>query len=176
MSKAFFLVVGASGAGKTTITEALNDRYGLKPIVSYTTRPPRYAGEVGHVFVDDATFPQMDELVAYTRYNGYQYGSTQCDVENSDLYVIDVPGIEYFKAHYRGNKRYYIVQIDAPEAERYKRMVARGNTAKEAQERIDYDKVAFAEVKPDALFINNDVELCIAQFYQYYCEKREEND
>ena len=48
-----FLIVGCSGSGKTTITEQLEQKYGLKSIQSYTTRPPRYDGETGHIFISN---------------------------------------------------------------------------------------------------------------------------
>ena len=40
--KHIFLIIGASGSGKTTITEQLEQRYGLTSIQSYTTRAARY--------------------------------------------------------------------------------------------------------------------------------------
>ena len=42
-----FLIVGASGSGKTTIANTLEERYGYKQIQSYTTRPKRYETECG---------------------------------------------------------------------------------------------------------------------------------
>ena len=53
MGNCIFLIVGCSGSGKTTITEQLEQKYGLKAIQSYTTRQPRYDGETGHIFVSD---------------------------------------------------------------------------------------------------------------------------
>ena len=44
MGNCIFLIVGCSGSGKTTITEQLEQKYGLKSIQSYTTRKPRYEG------------------------------------------------------------------------------------------------------------------------------------
>ena len=54
--KNIFLIMGASGSGKTTITEQLEQRYGLTSIQSYTTRAARYVGEKGHIFVSDEEF------------------------------------------------------------------------------------------------------------------------
>ena len=48
-----FLIVGCSGSGKTTITEQLEMKYGLKSIQSYTTRLPRYDGETGHTIISN---------------------------------------------------------------------------------------------------------------------------
>ena len=49
--KTIFLITGCSGSGKTTITEQLEMKYGLKSIQSYTTRAKRSENETGHIFV-----------------------------------------------------------------------------------------------------------------------------
>ena len=56
MRKPLFLFVGRSSSGKTTIANILEERYGYKQVQSYTTRPPRYEGEVGHIFVNENEF------------------------------------------------------------------------------------------------------------------------
>ena len=87
--KYIVLVVGESGSGKSTICNLLTTRYGLKQVESYTTRPMRYEGESGHTFVNDAEFDALDNMCAYTVFDGYKYGATQEQVDNADLYVID---------------------------------------------------------------------------------------
>ena len=66
--KNIFLIVGASGSGKTTIVEQLEQRYGLTSIQSYTTRAARYVGEKGHIFVSDEEFDKLTDLIAYTEF------------------------------------------------------------------------------------------------------------
>ena len=41
MYKNLYLIVGASGSGKTTVANALEEKYGYKQLQSYTTRPMR---------------------------------------------------------------------------------------------------------------------------------------
>ena len=48
-----YLIVGQSGSGKTTIMTTLEEKYELKSIQSYTTRPKRSDGETGHIFISD---------------------------------------------------------------------------------------------------------------------------
>jgi len=165
--KYFALIVGNSGSGKTTIVEELQKRYGLKAIESYTTRPPRYDGETGHTFVTINDIPPESEMVAYTYYNGNHYWATQNDVETHDLYIIDVPGINYFKSHYKGQKPYVTVQIFAPEPICKQRMIARGDSEEDANKRIEYDRIAFANIQPDIIFNNNDIEKCINDISTY---------
>lgn len=90
---------------------------------SYTTRPKRTPDEVGHTFVSTEEFNKLVNLVGYTKFNGYEYCATQEQVNNSDVYVIDPAGVEYFLKTYCGDRRFEIVYIYASESCCYRRMV-----------------------------------------------------
>lgn len=92
MNKPLYLFVGRSASGKTTVANLLDDKYGYKQVWSYTTRPPRYDNEPGHIFISEDEFVHLGELAAYTFYNNYHYGTTFDQLNECDLYVIDVPG------------------------------------------------------------------------------------
>ena len=94
MNKPLYLFVGRSASGKTTIANILEEKHGYKQVQSYTTRPPRYNGEVGHVFISENEFDNLGELAAYTEYNGYRYCTTVEQLQECDVYVIDVLGVE----------------------------------------------------------------------------------
>ena len=94
MNKPLYLFVAKSASGKTTIANILEEKHGYKQVQSYTTRPPRYHGEVGHIFVNNQEFDSLGELAAYTEYDGNKYGTTVKQLEECDIYVIDVPGVE----------------------------------------------------------------------------------
>lgn len=143
--KYIVLVVGESGSGKSTICNLLTTRYGLKQVESYTTRPMRYDGEGGHIFVDDAEFDALDNVCAFTMFDGYKYGATQEQVDNADLYVVDLYGIDYFMTHYKGRKIPMVVYIKTPIYTRVKRMLERGDTESKIIERLSYDYVHFTE-------------------------------
>ena len=102
MSKTIALFIGPSGSGKTTVAEYLVKHYGFTQIESYTTRPPRFDGEVGHIFVSNEEFDQLKDFVAYTEFDGNRYAATAEQVESNDIYVVDVAGAEYFKEKYKG--------------------------------------------------------------------------
>ena len=94
MNKPLFLFVGRSASGKTTIANMLAEQHGYKQIWSYTTRTPRYENEPGHIFVSEEEFHNLGELAAYTLYNGNHYGTTLEQLNECDIYVIDIPGLE----------------------------------------------------------------------------------
>ena len=138
MGNCIFLIVGCSGSGKTTITEQLEQKYGLKSIQSYTTRKPRYDGESGHTFVSDEEFDKLTDMVAYTEFDSKRYCATAEQVENNDLYIIDPKGVDFFMKAYKGSKTPKIIFISSNLTTRYERMVERAETkGKSHQEAIE---------------------------------------
>ena len=138
MGNCIFLIVGCSGSGKTTITEQLEQKYGLKSIQSYTTRKPRYEGETGHIFISDEEFDKLTDMVAYTEFAGNRYCATAEQVEDNDLYIIDPKGVDFFMKAYKGSKTPKIIFISSNLTTRYERMVGRAETkGKSHQEAIE---------------------------------------
>lgn len=141
------LLVGESGSGKTTVADILQNKYGYKQLQSYTTRSPRYENEQGHIFITKQDFCKIDknDMVAYTYYNDNHYFATSQQVDENDVYVIDIKGIEYFKDKYKGNKHPYVVYLQVPEEIRKERMLNRNDDINKVQERIDIDKQEFKQ-------------------------------
>lgn len=136
------------------MADKLHKKYGMKSIESYTTRPPRYEGETGHIFVSDEEYETMkDDMVAYTVFNGYRYWATNKQVEDADIYIIDPAGVEYFKKHYKGNKQVITVELLAQKKVRYKRMRGRGDSLRQTIKRLRHDKMAFKDT--DAMITIN---------------------
>lgn len=159
--KNIFLIYGASGSGKTTVTKELCERYGLQALQSYTTRPKRSKDEWGHKFLSKEEFEKIKpNLCAYTSYAGYEYGATQKQVEASDLYTIDYEGIKYFHENYKGKKNPIVIRLISPEPIRKSRMKNRGDSENEINGRLSTDTVFqrhipwFLEVK----FVNTDLD------------------
>ena len=130
----------------------------------------RYEGESGHTFVDDAEFDALDNVCAYTVFNGYKYGATQKQVDNADLYVIDLDGVDYFMEHYKGRKIPMVVYIKTPIYTRVERMLKRGDTESKIIERLSYDYVHFARVADYATctYDNGDSDNISAISYDIY--------
>ena len=162
MRKYIYLVVGPSGSGKTTVTNELCNRYGYSAVNSFTTRPRRFSGEKGHIFVTQQEFDKLrPKLCAYTKFDGNEYGATPKQVNKSDFYVIDEAGIEYFKKHYRENKIPVVIYIDANPIELEARMTARGDSPMQVTARKKFDaqrvKTDFDFGLPVFYIINNNI-------------------
>lgn len=154
MGNPLFLFVGPSGCGKTTITGLLESKYGYKAIRSYTTRQPRYVGEDGHTFVSNLAFGALKNLVAYTVYNGYPYGTTEDQLNNADLYVVDIPGVETLLQNYKNERAVCIFYFDSTVRTRIDRMVDRNDSDAAIIKRLYNDEAFDWYRKLDALVWN----------------------
>lgn len=128
MNNALYLFVGKSASGKTTVADILEQKHGFKQVSSYTTRPPRYADEIGHVFIDDEEFDSLGELVAYTEYNGFRYGTTAKQLDQCSIYVVDVPGVQTLLERYKTNRPIVIIYFDTTVYTRINRMLDRNDS------------------------------------------------
>lgn len=129
MNKPLFLFVGRSASGKTTVANILAAKHGYKQVDSYTTRKPRFEGEPGHIFVTEDDFNNLGELAAYTYYNGNHYGTTFEQLEESNIYVVDVPGVESLLTKLKGDKRpICIIYFETSVYNRVNRMIDRGDS------------------------------------------------
>lgn len=182
MSKFLIVLCGKSGCGKTTIASLLQEKYNLKVIQSYTTRPPRYKNEEGHIFISKEEFDNLKDYVAYTKFNDYEYCATAQQVEENDIYVVDPNGIEFFYNHYKGQKIPIVFQIKATPFNLIRNMRHRGDKWKQIISRVKNDKKMFEnidELTRYTVFNNTTPQNCAQEIYKYceiFCRQRKENN
>lgn len=140
-------MVGHSGVGKTSVVNKLCEDYGLKSIESYTTRRPRYEGEKGHIFISEREFDELTDIIASTNFDNHRYCATKDQIDNNDLYVVDLSGVETFKERYNGNKKPIVLYLTADESVLEERMKNRGDSDELVEQRLAHDKIAFANYK-----------------------------
>lgn len=141
MKDKIICIVGRSGSGKTTAAEYLEELYGLKSIQSYTTRPKRNPNETGHTFVTKDEFDEIrGDVVAYNLYNGYEYAATKTQIEENDIYVVDIPGLLELKEKYDGSKEIVVVGLFVDDSTALQRMMDRGDSPQKILERLESDK------------------------------------
>lgn len=122
------LIVGRSASGKDTLANTLHDTFGLKPVMSCTTRPPRNDQDESHIFVDDVEADSMiPKAVAVTEINHARYFAMPHQVKKSDYYIIDPKGVKDITTA-MPNTPFIIVYVMADEE---KRLAAARSRAKE---------------------------------------------
>lgn len=141
MNKELFLIVGASGSGKTYIVNKICKELGMTQVLSKTTRKQRYLGEKGHVFVDNETaLKEWSDAVARTLFCGEMYYATREQVEKADFYIIDVKGVKSLKPVDREIK---VIFIKANVFLRIWNMLKRGDSIINIIKRIKNDSKEF---------------------------------
>lgn len=175
--KNLYLIIGPSGVGKSSLVDALRQRYGYSDVQSYTDRPPRFEGERGHTFLSKAEFDELEkneQMCAYTVFNGYRYGVTEKMLENSDLYIIDPAGVLYMQERYHGKKPTVCIGMTQPWSVLEERMLRRGDDEQSVNRRIAHDKMVFAGMEDlcEAI-LNNEYLPDTVAFAQAFIEKKE---
>lgn len=157
------LLAGKSGSGKSSVVEYLYKKYGLREVLSYTTRPKRSKNDNTHIFVTDEEFDRIPEadMVAYTEFAGYRYCATKNQVENADIYVIDPDGILEFLKRYHSDKEIFPIYLSVSKRERMRRMLNRGDSVEMAEKRILNDDKKFLSIHqcPHATIYSDDLSL-----------------
>ena len=186
MTKFLYLIVGASGSGKDTVVNALCKRYGYKKVISWTTRSPRQdeKDKSSHIFgvKDDYCRAKMtNSVVAETHYNGNYYWATKEQVDKSDIYIIDIPGIETLKTKYK-HRPVKVIYLETDISTRRRRMKTRGDSLTKIVHRIQTDKEVFknAEAYADKIFKNENntnLDELVKEIHQYIreCERNTSN-
>lgn len=150
-------LVGESGSGKTTLYELLREK-GYKVVDSFTTRPLRKPKESGHIFVTNRYFNSIrDQLVAYTKFHGYEYGVTKDQIDNSHFYIIDPDGVDYLSRKI-GRENFMVIYVYASEDRRFERLTEERGV-EDALSRVNHDREKFRKFIDDedynAIIYNN---------------------
>ncbi len=143
MKKRVFVITGATGTGKTTVSDYLRDYYHMPKVITHTTRPPR-KGEmngVDYYFEDDASFDK-NHYLEQVAYSGYRYGSSHEGIDagfEKNPYitiVLDTKGaITYAKE--LGDEAVIIFLTVSQNEDLIDRMTKRGDDTVMLQERLD---------------------------------------
>ena len=167
MNKPLLLFVGPSGSGKTSIANMFGEKLGFKQLQSYTTRPKRFEDEIGHIFVTNDEFSRLENIVAYTEYNGNHYCATEDQVNDVDIYVIDIVGVQTLFAKYSNKERpIIIIYFDADVITCVHRMVERGDADSSIVGRILHDDNPNKEILH--MIVNNE-QSCSNRNCKLYC-------
>ncbi|RHW50772.1 MULTISPECIES: guanylate kinase [Lactobacillus] len=136
------LIAGPSGAGKTTISEYLLEKFCIPRVVTHTTRPKRPEEIVNqsYHFETNTSFEKL-HFFEHTRYGSYQYGSSREALdkawEKSELVslIVDISGVEAYINAIRGQV-YFLYVTASTKKELQQRLLRRGDNLAKIKERL----------------------------------------
>ena len=142
------ILVGASASGKTEVAKLLGSVYGIKKVITHTTRNMRVSeiNDKDYHFVTKEQFEKMlreDAFVETTFYNENYYGSSKKEIADDKVLIVDANGLKAYTA--LNNPRIVTFFLKANENTRFDRMLVRGDALETAQSRIQNDRVEFAD-------------------------------
>lgn len=179
------ILVGPSASGKTEIANILINQYGMKRMITYTTRPIR-PGEINGIsyhFIDKEEFLKKkanDEFVEDTVYNDNFYGTCKKDASNEKIVILEPNGVNAF--YEKMANEIVIVFLKASKDVRKERMYHRGDKEEVIIKRLANDDVIFQEGNlnhVDLVLINEgktleELALEVYNFYQGFKNNLEE--
>ena len=135
-----FLIVGRTASGKDYLASRMEYR-GYKSVISRTTRPSRGKGD-RHIFLTEEQSKLDKDRVAETVIGGYQYYTTEEDIDGKDIYIVDPMGLKSMsKLGYNVD----IIYVKASEEERRKHFTERGETEEKFNSRNNAEDKQFTE-------------------------------
>jgi guanylate kinase len=166
-NKKIIVITGATGTGKTTVQNYLQEHFHIPRVITHTTRPPR-KGErngVDYYFESDKSFPN-NHYLEHVQYSGYQYGSSHEGIErawttaNIVSIVLDTAGAVTYARELGDAAAIMFLTIDDPVILR-KRLLDRGDlesmvTQRLASKEYARDLVLPVELRTIAQVIVND--------------------
>ncbi len=140
------IIVGPSASGKTEVVKLLIKEYGMKKLVTYTSRPMRI-GEVADV---DYHFLEKEEFVKrinnkffleYVEYNGNYYGTSYEGLDHDKVVILEPSGVKHYIQEVR--EKVKICYITCSKEIRKQRMIKRGDSLESIQKRLSSDDYIF---------------------------------
>lgn len=157
-----YIICGKSGVGKSTVVNAINQQYGLKKIMLYTTRPSRNTNHDGKIHIQQSQFNALDKLVEFT-FNGYYYAITHKQFNHGDIFDMAPSGIIQLLAHENYCKHIKVICIQIDEETRKQRLINRGEDTSFIVARNIFEIDEFRKLKNivDFYVENYDLQQCV---------------
>lgn len=140
------VLTGPSASGKTATCLYLQSHYGIRKVITHTTREMR-AGEkqdVDYHFVSEEEFQRMidnHEFIEYVTFNGHHYGTSKKEVRIDKCMAVELQGAETYKSFHDPKIVLFFLCLDEKTCR--ERMLSRGDDPKKVANRILNDKDAF---------------------------------
>ncbi|HHN5861570.1 TPA: guanylate kinase [Acinetobacter baumannii] len=165
----FVLLSGTTCSGKTTIADALTEKYGFNRIVTTTSRPKR-EGEVDGLhyhFITQTKFDALkkaDQFLETNKHGNYEYGVTIDNFktlpdDRNAIIIVDPNGYKKIKRYLKANEIKFLgVFVDADIKSRLQRLIVRADQklAERLEVMIQVESHWINEINHYDMLIQND--------------------
>lgn len=140
------VITGPSASGKTATCYYLQEHYGIKKVITHTTREMRKGekNDVDYHFVSVETFDKMvknNEFIEHVCFNGNQYGTSKKEVRIDKCMAVEINGAKTYKSFH--DPKIVLFRLILDEETCRERMLSRGDDPIKVESRIQNDKEAF---------------------------------
>ena len=140
------VITGPSASGKTATCLYLQEHFGIRKVVTHTTRAMRVGekNDVDYHFVTKEEFMRMkenDEFVETVFYNGNYYGTSRKEVRIDKCMAVEREGAKTYKSF--GDPKIVLFFMNLDEETCRQRMLQRGDDPVKVEARIQNDKGSF---------------------------------
>jgi guanylate kinase len=152
------ILVGKAAAGKDHLKTRLSSK-GFKAGVSHTTRTPRENEVDGkdYYFISVDKFEAMiasGAFIEYMKFNGWYYGQTEEDFNQSDVMIMSKDGLDILPKKYRD--QCMVIYLDPSRMSRVERLEHRNDLNDSIVRRMNTDDEQFKNFRDYDLHITND--------------------
>lgn len=140
------ILVGPSASGKTEVVKKLISDYGMKKLVTYTSRSMR-VGEKNHVdyhFLERCEFEKKITkgfFLEYVNYNGNYYGTSYEGLDPDKVVILEPSGLKHYIREAKNLIK--ICYITCCKEKRKERMIKRGDDTESIKKRLVNDDIIF---------------------------------
>lgn len=141
--KEIILLCAKSASGKDYIAQAFN----LNLVISHTTRAPR-KGELQHIHKHfHNRYEDLGDTIAYTKRGVHEYWVREKDLDQGNVYIIDLPGIKYLLKWKQNRYIFKVVYLKCNIFKRIWRLIKREKSIFEIINRLWIDYKDFKDIK-----------------------------
>lgn len=174
------ILTGPSASGKTATCLYLQAHYGIKKVITHTTRGMRTGekNDVDYHFVSKEEFQRMidnDEFIEHVTFNGNSYGTSKKEVGIDKCMALEINGAMTYKSF--NDPKIVLFYMNLDEETCRQRMLSRGDDPVKVESRIQNDKDSFhltdAQKKKIDVYVdtkNHDLESASRYIYEKYLE------
>ena len=150
------VIVGKTCSGKSTVADLLDEKYGIRRIRTYTTRPRREGEKGEYHFISGEEFDKLKhegfffETTQYSVADGstWRYGTSKSSFCNDCCIIMNPAGVKNLKHMYNNSDiNLTVVYLNVTDGVIWNRLRSRGDSSDEATRRIEADRKDFADIE-----------------------------